>query len=337
MYRIAIDEVPEGTRLGMSVFNENGRPLVKAGAVLVPRTLDHIRLRGYCRLVLLDEGEEIQSEFLAAETKAIVLEALGPAVRFLRETWRSQRGIKAGDGEKLDLALRAAVRTFVQHCQRAFADGTRLTLPGNVRRGGEQWLDDAVHAAAVAVYVGVQFAFDDSTLARLAHGMLLRDIGMLILPEEVRETPGALSPEAWEAIRQHPVLAYETLCTVGWMDEAARLVVLQHHERQNGRGYPYGLAGLHRVERSRRDRLDRDLTLHVSDVAAVADIFNAMTADRPHRPSRACTEVREALTTMAGDALNEEVVRSLLASWEPPSEERPAPRIPATDGISGAA
>ncbi|MEE9278074.1 MAG: hypothetical protein V3V06_06645 [Dehalococcoidia bacterium] len=100
----------------------------------------------------------------------------------------------------------------------------------------------------------------------------------------------------------------------------ARLVILQHHERLDGSGYPYGLTGLNTVQRSRREQWDEDITLAVSDIAAAADVFNALTRDRPDRSSYPPEEIGQMLHTMMGVSLNQEVVSALLDRWHPPVE-----------------
>ena len=316
MRRLAITDVSPGAVLGASVFNEVGRPLVKAGVPLTDRLLNLVAARGYCRLVLLADGETLQPEFVPPEARAEVLEALIPSVDFLLAIWRNQTLLRPHDAHHLDRRLRSAVGTFAR--EERF--GGALSVPGPVRRGPAQWLDDAVNAAAVAVCLGRAFTLDEATLHRLAHGMLLRDVAMLTLAPEVHDCPRELPPAARAAVREHPMRAYQLLAALEWMDESARLVVLQHHERHDGSGYPAGLSGLHRVQRTRSELLNDNLTLLVSDIAAVADVFNALTVDRAHRPCRPPTEVAGILRAMMGATLNEEVVRLLLESWRPPQE-----------------
>ena len=177
-----------------------------------------------------------------------------------------------------------------------------------------------MNAATVALYLGKRFNRDVATLARLAHGMMMRDVGMLDVPSELIEHGGPLDEEAWQAVRNHPVQAYDSLKTLGWMDEMSRLLVLQHHERHDGSGYPHGLGGLHRVSRMRMENLDQDVTLLVSDIAAMSDVFNALTVDRPYRHPHPPNKVRSMLREMAGTTLNEEIVEELLANWRPPRE-----------------
>ncbi len=318
MYRCAVNEVAVGAALGASVFNETGSPLVKAGVRLGERQLHEIQRRGYVRLVLLDDGEAPRPEFVLPEVRAMILRALSRTVAYLLDHWRNDALHDDMAAFALDTLLRKAVRDFITEA----GDVDGLTLPGPVRRGSAQWLDDAINAAAVAVYLGKQLGMDPAALHRLGYGMLLRDVDLLMLPPGLLDKTGQLSPEDWERVRLHPRRAYEVLCALGWGDEGARLVVLQHHERHDGSGYPDGIRGLHTIERSRREHLDLGISLLVSDIAAVADVFNALTVDRPHRPARPVAEVEALLRGMGGAQLNGAVVDLLLSVWRPPTEAR---------------
>ena len=320
MYRCEIGRVPPGAILGASVFNEGGPPLVKAGVALTKGHLQQVAARGYTRLVLLEPEEGLQPETIPPETRAKTLAALTEAVAFLLDLWRCRRSPTPGEGRRRDFHLRNAVEAFIREA----TDQAAITLPGPVRRGPAQWFDDAINAGAVAVYLGKQAQVDEASLHRLAWGMLLRDVAQLALSAEVLDHPGALSDEQWQLVRGHPTKAYDLLRTLDWGEETGRLVVLQHHERADGSGYPYALMGLHTVQRSRREALDARITCSISDVAAVTDVFNALTVDRPYRPARPVAQVTALLREAAAVSLNNEVVELLLSRWQPPHEELPA-------------
>ena len=320
MYRCEVGRVPPGAILGASVFNEGGPPLVKAGVALTDAYLRQVAARGYTRLVLLEPEERVQPETIPPETRATILAALTEAVSFLLEVWRCRRSPQPGEGRRFDFQLRDAVDAFIREA----TDQAAITLPGSVRRGPAQRFDDAINAGTAAVYLGKEAQMDDASLHRLAWGILLRDVAQLLLSPDVLEHPGGLSNEQWQLVREHPAKAYDLLRSLDWGEETGRLVVLQHHERADGSGYPFALTGLHTVQRSRRDALDAHLTCSISDVAAVADIFNALTVDRPYRSARPAAEVTAILREAAGVSLNHEVVELLLSRGQPPHEGLPA-------------
>ena len=338
MYRVAVDQLPPGAILGASLFDRHGRLLAQAGVALRDIRRRQIQEHGY-RRVLITDGAPPQPEAIPSAVRAGLFTALHRAVTFLRPAWQHASGADAaGDdtpwdaaapprGEKdrrtawiLDLALRHAVDDLVQYS----AGGRGLSAPGPLRSAPLQWFDDAIDAAITALVIGNACRLDSPTLRRLAHGMILRDIGMLALPVDLREADGPLSPEQTTLIREHPERAYQLLRHLDWGDETARLIVRQHHERHDGSGYPDGLAGVGSVRRTRSERLDTSITLLVSDIAAVADVFNALLADRNHRAPRSPGVVTQMLHAMAGNKLSATVVETLLQHWTPVPEAEPA-------------
>ena len=106
--------------------------------------------------------------------------------------------------------------------------------------------------------------------AELATGLFLQDIGKLALPPTLVHKPGPLAPDEWELMMQHPLLGLEFLRDDS-ISAAAKSVVRSHHERWDGSGYPGGLVG-------------EEISLFAR-IAAVADVFDAVTSERFHAPA----------------------------------------------------
>ncbi|MCL6561235.1 MAG: HD-GYP domain-containing protein [Firmicutes bacterium] len=99
-------------------------------------------------------------------------------------------------------------------------------------------------------------------------GAPFHDVGKITVPQRILQKDGSLSPEEWEVVRSHPVAGYHILESVE-LAKGARDMVLYHHERWDGKGYPYGLAGTAIPPEAR--------------ICALAGAFEAMTSDRTYR------------------------------------------------------
>lgn len=97
---------------------------------------------------------------------------------------------------------------------------------------------------------------------------LLHDIGKIVIPDEIINKSGKLTEEEYCIIKKHPEIGHEILKDMDFLDLSSK-VLLQHHERVDGKGYPYGLSG---------DRINK-----LSKILAVADAYDAMTSERPYR------------------------------------------------------
>lgn len=131
----------------------------------------------------------------------------------------------------------------------------------------------------------------------------LHDIGKIGIPEEILNKAGRLLPHEWEQVRRHPEIGCHILSKSKSIKDIA-VIVLHHHERWDGHGYPQGLSG---------DRIPQG-----SRIIAVADAIDAMTSSRPYRPPMTWEECRRELILNKGvqfDAAVVEAAEELWSQW----------------------
>ena len=125
-----------------------------------------------------------------------------------------------------------------------------------------------LHVEVYSVALGKQLNLSPNFLQKLGEGALLHDIGKALVPPEILTKPGPLSPQEWQVMKQHPQLGIDLLSAQGPLDEITRWAIIGHHERIDGRGYPYGLA--------------RDEVALPGRIVAIADIYDALTTNRSY-------------------------------------------------------
>ena len=184
----------------------------------------------------------------------------------------------------------------------------------------------SLNVCLLSVLIGARLRLSAGQLAELAVGALLHDLGKTRIPHEILDKPGPLSAAEWQAIRQHGQEAFHTLRRQWALPISAAHIACQHHENYDGTGYPGRLTG-------------EDIHIFAR-IVAVADNFDAVTADRPYRaacqPRHAC----EVLLSSRGGKLDPRIVDTFLATVAVPPEG-PAPLTaghasgsPGTDGGS---
>jgi PAS domain S-box-containing protein len=131
---------------------------------------------------------------------------------------------------------------------------------------------------------------------QMAYGFLLHDIGKLSVPDAILTKPGKLTPEEWAQIKRHPDEGVRILRSVPFLDRALD-VVLHHHERFDGSGYPAGLAG-------------EEIPLWAR-IFAVVDSLDAMTSDRPYREALSLEEAIAEVRAGAGKQFDPGCVEAL--------------------------
>ncbi|WP_416148074.1 HD-GYP domain-containing protein [Salipaludibacillus sp. HK11] len=140
------------------------------------------------------------------------------------------------------------------------------------------------HSVAVSVFsylLGKSTGINNGEIIQLGLSALLSDCGMSKLPLNVFNIKGSLTAEQFEEVKKHPILGYRMIEDVPGFSKSALLGIIQHHEREDGSGYP-----LHVKE----DKL------HLySKIIAIADVFHAMTSERNYRIKQSPYKVIESL------------------------------------------
>ena len=156
------------------------------------------------------------------------------------------------------------------------------------------------HSRRVVEYtrlVAVRLGIEGESLKLLCHGALLHDIGKIGVPDAILHKPGSLTEEEWQIMRRHPEVGALMVEEVEYLSEARR-IILHHHERWDGRGYPLGLRGT-------------QISLGAR-AFAVSDTVDAITQDRPYRRGRSFDEAREELKRHRGTQFDPDAVDAFL-------------------------
>ena len=155
----------------------------------------------------------------------------------------------------------------------------------------------STRVARIARELGTRLGVSDEDGRMLYQGGLLHDVGKLGISNRILDKPGALTPQEFEQITLHPVHSWEILSHVEAFSHLAA-AASRHHERLDGKGYPWGLA-------------EGDLEL-TTRIITVADVFEAITANRPYRSPMPTNRVLQVLEESAGSALDPDVVSTML-------------------------
>ncbi len=142
----------------------------------------------------------------------------------------------------------------------------------------------------IAKYMGLR----GSKLETIHLAAHLHDIGKIGISENVLNKAGKLLPEEWAEIKKHPEIGYNILSKSQYMKEVSK-IVLHHHERWDGKGYPSGLK-------------QTEIPLG-SRIITVADSIDAMTYDRPYRPAMSWQECKNEIISNCGIQFDPAVVK----------------------------
>ncbi len=280
-----------GSRLLESAYTQDGTLLLRAGA----------RIDTLSELERLNQPDVRFGDKRTAEIpldidneKSLDAAALEPdhqVTEFLQKLERA-REIKLGAVAEVEaifgsvyggeaINLEAARRTVAQLLEQLLDDPRALVSLTQLKDVDSYTYTHSVHVSILAMHLALHTDFRDQVEA-IGLGALLHDIGKVQIPVSILNKQGPLDADEMNQVKRHPVLGVEQLKKSGEKRAAVLDCVLYHHERISGRGYPEGKRGHH--------------ISPYAMITAIADVYDALTTDRPYRPAM---NPKEAILLMA--------------------------------------
>jgi ribonuclease P protein subunit RPR2 len=223
---------------------------------------------------LLAENERLRRRLEAAEREAAdSARQLELYAADLRETFKSERE----RAQELSRSYMATVRALSNAVE------ARDAYTGK----------HAERVARYAIEIGRQLGLARPDAPEIEFGFLLHDVGKLAVPDSILFKPGPLTAEERALMSRHTIVGAEIMRDIEFLAEASK-VVRSHHERWDGSGYPDGLAG-------------ESIPL-TARVFAVADVFDALTTNRPYRAALSFEEAHEMILAESGKHFDPDVV-----------------------------
>jgi putative two-component system response regulator len=155
--------------------------------------------------------------------------------------------------------------------------------------------------ADMTLEIAKNLGISNDEIAQIERGALLHDIGKLRIPNNILRKPAGLNPEEWQIMRRHPEYGYDFVKEINFLDGAAD-IILSHHERYDGKGYPRGLKG-------------SEISLE-SRIFSLVDSVDAMMHDRPYHRGISFSAARNEIRQRAGTHFDPELVGPALEHME---------------------
>lgn len=271
MRMIPIESVREGCYLGKTMFDDEGRILLKEGVQLTNSIINRIKSLGIYSLYIIDE-------YSAKEIEDVIKPELRQkAIRTIKDTFLNLETLNSkGSSDKrlLQIKEREGFFTSIRDLSDDLIDELLskkniLINLVDIKSMDNYTYQHCVNVAVLSLIIGIRLGLNRLELRDLCIGALVHDVGKILVPKEIILKPSKLTDDEFIIIKQHTTKGYDYLRKILDISAPARIVALQHHEHYNGKGYP-------------ENRTGTDIS-KLSRIVAIADVYDALTSDRPYR------------------------------------------------------
>lgn len=282
-----------GKKTSVDLFDARGTLLLTKGQVIT-ESIRELLERQEVYVWQNDRDLTTSSKCVKAFPKDVYIKLVG-------SLWSIYHESKLIQPEQIEKTV-ALVETLLKGLQAPNVyldiDGIQMNL-GKFQQYDYGTFMHVLNVALLSAIIGIQLGYKDKRLKYLTLGALLHDLGKLKVPKEILNKPGSLTDEEFAVIKKHPLMGEKMLLNTRLLP-SVMATTKEHHERWNGKGYPYGLSG-------------NDIHLD-AQIVAVADVYEALTADRPYRKGLPPYHALEMILAWSGKDFNPKVVQAFRES-----------------------
>ncbi len=306
MRLVPLSVIKEGVFLGKTLFNDQGKILLTEGTKLTNRYIDKIKEQGFYTIYIIDDYS--QQELRDVIKPQIRRQAID-TVRNIYNTF-SQIEDPDINGFKKNKSLEENALNIdqIQKIAKTIVDDI-FTQPEllvglvDIKNLDSYTYNHCVNVGILALTLGIGYGLNRNDLYDLTLGCMLHDIGKIFIPKAILNKNGKLSKDEYELIQSHCEKGFTYLREHTDLSATVRIIALQHQERYDGSGYPVGLKG---------DNINK-----LAQMASVADVYDALTSDRPYRRALAPNEAIEYIMGSGGRHFNIKMVKTFLGKIIP--------------------
>lgn len=294
MKRISVYDVKPGLVIARPVYGRDGRRLLLTGVQLTDQYINRLRDLGVPTIYIQepDPLAELDQAKLYENVKELP-DAISFETRLEAEKRLCILMNEAKRGQLFDVKpVHGIVDTIIEQTMTNKNIIGKLT---DIRILDDYTFAHCVNVCVLSVAIGINLGYPRRKLHELAVGALLHDLGKVTVSEDILQKPAALTTQEFEIVKQHSKHGYDMLRLVPGVSVLAANIALQHHERYNGEGYPRSVKGeaIHEFAR----------------IVAIADVYDALTADRVYKNMVLPYEAVEIIIASAGYQFDPELVR----------------------------
>ena len=291
--RIHVTELRTGDVIGSDIFNSYGLHVLSAGTVLKELDISRLFQHQVDYVDIHDRPAEGAFELAPAEAR------LSPLFQSAVSGFEQLFSQAIHEGRLSDSDVDESFQPLISNFREEH-DVVSLLLLLNTK--DEYTYQHSVQVGMLSYYIALWIGRDEEEALHIGKAGYLHDIGKCRIASDILNKPGALTDEEFHDIKQHPVHGFDII-QQSFQDELLAKAVLQHHERMDGSGYPYGIAAP---------------DIHIAArIVAVADTYSAMISSRVYREKRDLLFVLKELYEQSFSKLDPVVTHTFIRQMLP--------------------
>ncbi len=286
--RLSVEQLEPGMLVARSIYDGDGRVLLHDGISLDEIYIKRLKEMNIHSVYIKNElTDDLYIPEIISETTRI------KAVKDIKQNF-----LNLEKSRKLNIR---SVKTLVDNILDELLLNNKVLIHlTDIHSFDDYTFAHSVNVCVLSIVTGITLGYHDLKLKELGLGALLHDIGKTKIDKDILNKPDDLTKAEFEEVKRHPQYGFDILRKYDEIPLLSAHVALQHHERWDGKGYPRNLAGEDIHEYSR--------------IAAAADVYDALLADRPYRPSYTVNQALTVLNRMAGVYLDKDAVCALVSN-----------------------
>ncbi|MBP2645397.1 MAG: metal dependent phosphohydrolase [Firmicutes bacterium] len=288
--QVKLQNVKESMTLARDVINQYGNVLVNKGVQIRKEILVYLEKHKIDSVWIIAEkaGREAVNREITEVTSLITTATRRKMIQYLQNSFRK------GNIVYNLTCLREAVEEAVQEISQ---QETLLIYLTETRQKADYLYGHCVDVGVFAIVLGMAMGLPREDICILGIGGLLHDYGKTTIHHSILEKEGSLTSDEFERVKTHASAGYNILRTETQVDHRIALMALQHHERPDGQGYPWGIT---------QEKIDP-----LAKIVAVADVYDALTTDRVYRSAIAVYKAKKIISDGSGTQFDSQVVQAL--------------------------
>lgn len=299
MRLVPIECVRGGSLLGKTLYDNDGRILLKAGITLTENLILRIKRVNILSIYIVDkysdlEIDDIIKPELRQKSVQVLKETFNNVERLISCTPITPKG-KYEQLKQCDEYFNSIHSIAEELLDNILNNKNLLVSLVDIKSMDNYTYQHSVNVAIISVVLGVGLKLPKRELVNLCVGGLIHDIGKVLIPKEIIVKQGPLTYDEFQIMKEHPQKGYDYISKNCNITTASKLIIHQHHEKIDGTGYPNGLSG------SKINKLAR--------IVAIADVYDALTSNRPYRRALCASDALEYIMANADKAFDFEMVR----------------------------